>query len=120
MLPALLQDTIAETKQISSTLDTNRKASLSCDLFAHNEAIARIRSKLSHAPNMGRLGGLRREIGRINDGAVVVIVSVEVVEPEPGVAVAGEKEQDVRDGCPEHVNETGFVNAPNCEATVIV
>ncbi len=55
-----------------------------------------------------------------DDGAVVEIVSVEVVEPEPGVTLAGEKEQEASEGSPEHVSETGLLKAPNLEPIVSV
>lgn len=70
--------------------------------------------------NRGACGPCGDCIGKTEDGAVVVIVSVEVVEPEPGVTLGWEKEHDVSDGRPEHASATGFVNAPNCEPTVIV
>jgi hypothetical protein len=58
--------------------------------------------------------------GKTEEGATVEIVSIEVAEPEPGVTLGGEKEHDEREGSPEQVSETGFVNAPNMEPTVIV
>ena len=77
-------------------------------------------SNPSHAKKNGVRWPCGEDIGKTEDGAVVEIVSVEVVEPEPGVALAGEKEHDVSDGSPEHASETGLLNAPNCEPTVTV
>jgi hypothetical protein len=73
-----------------------------------------------HRMKSGALGLLGQEIGKIEDGMTVEIVSVEVVEPEPGVGLAGEKEQDASDGRPEQASVTGLVNAPKVEPTFIV
>lgn len=120
MLPALPQETSAEAKQTNNTHDANRNAILRRSLFAHRATSANAKIKLSQPVNVGRLGYLSGKFGKISEEAVVLIVRVDVAEPEPGVAVAGEKEHDASDGKPEHASETGFVNAPNCCPTVIV
>jgi len=48
---------------------------------------------------------------------VVVIVSVEVIEPEPGVTLAADREQVARAGAPEQIRDTGFEKVPNCAPT---
>lgn len=73
----------------------------------------RMPSNPSHTVSSGARGLCGQTVGKTDDGAVVEMVSVDVVEPEPGVTLGDEKEQDVRDGCPEHASETGLVNAPN-------
>ena len=74
----------------------------------------------SQRTKIGARGFLGENIGETEDGAVVEIVSVEIVEPEPGVTLGEEREHDESDGCPEQVSETGFVNAPKLEPTFIV
>lgn len=106
--------------QVSNTHDANRNANLRFSLFAQSAAVMKVRKTVSHKATTGRVGRLLGRAGNISDGAVVVIVRVEVVEPEPGVTLDGKKEHDVSDGNPEHVSETAFVNAPNCWPTEIV
>lgn len=120
LLPALLQEMSAEAKQINNAHDANRNAILRRSLFANIAANASNKTKQSQAASIGKPGYLSGKTGKISDGAVVVIVKVEVAEPEPGVAVEGEKEHDASEGKPEHASETGSVKAPNCCATVIV
>jgi hypothetical protein len=81
--------------------------------------IERRRSKLSHNENSGKRGH-RRLSGSPEEVAVVVIVSVEVVVPEPGVTLAGENEHEASPGNPEHASETEFVNGPKSEPTDMV
>src|SRR5487761_476302 len=119
-LLGLPQATIADAKQISNALNANSKARLRCDLLAKIAVTRQIKSKPSHAENIGTVGPLCGHNGKTEDGAVVEIVSKEVVLPEPGVALGGEKEHDVSDGNAEPAGETGFVNAPNCEPTLLV
>lgn len=70
--------------------------------------------------NMGAFG-IRGSIGgKIMEGAVVVTVSVEVAEVEPGVTVGCESEHDDREGVPEQASVTGLVKAPNCDPIVTV
>jgi hypothetical protein len=66
------------------------------------------------------LGPGGRIIRNAVEGAIVEIVNVEVTVPEPGVTLAGEKEQDESEGNPEHVSETGFVNALNLDPMFMV
>lgn len=55
--------------------------------------------------------------GKTDDAAVVEIVSVETIEPAPGVTLAGDREQVARAGAPEQVRDTRFEKAPNCAPT---
>ena len=64
--------------------------------------------------HIGPRGG---DIRKKTDGAVVVIVSVEVIEPEPGVTPAADREQVARAGTPEQARDTGFEKVPNCAPT---
>ena len=66
------------------------------------------------------IGPRGRDIGKIDDGAVVEIESVEVIEPAPGVTLAGDKEQVASAGSPEQVSDTRFEKAPNFEPTETV
>lgn len=119
-LLALPQATIADAKQISNALNANSKASLRCDLLAKIAVTRQIKSKPSHAENIGTVGPLWGHIGKTEDGAVVEIVSVEVVLPEPGVTLGCEKEHDVSDGNPEQASETKLAKEPATGETVIM
>lgn len=119
LLP-LLHETIAKAMQVRNTHDANRNANLRFSFFAQSAATMKVRKTVSHKATTGKVGRLLGRAGKISDGAVVVIVRVEVVEPEPGVTLAGEKEHDASDGNPEHARDTAFVNAPNCWPTEIV
>ncbi len=71
---------------------------------------------------MGAFGTEGLTSGRVDEGAVVEIVSVEVAEVAPGVTLGGENEQEASVGNPaEHASDTWPVNAtPACGARVIV
>lgn len=120
LLPPLLQETIADAIQISNAPDANAKVSFRRDFLVQIAATIRTKSEITHAASIGKLGPLRGPAGIISDGAVVVIVRLEVVEPEPGVTLAGEKVHAASDGRPEQARDTAFVNAPNCWPTEIV
>ena len=79
--------------------------------------IATSRTSNRHNNDSGHAGPRGCGIGTNNDGAVVVIVKVEVPE---GVTLGVDKEQDASDGAPEQASETGLPNAPNCEPTDMV
>jgi hypothetical protein len=64
--------------------------------------------------------GTRSNSGGAIDGAVVVIVSVEVAEVAPGVTLVCESAHELSDGTPEQVSDTGLVKAPNFEPIVTV
>ena len=119
LLP-LPHETIANAMQASNTHDANRNANSRFSFFAQSVAIMKLRNRLRNKASIGKVGRLLGRIVKISDGAVVVIVRVEVVEPEPGVTLAGEKEHDASDGNPEHARDTAFVNAPNCWPIEIV
>ena len=72
---------------------------------------AKAASKTSNPSH--RLGNFRSIFpgpspGASNEGAVVVIVSVEEVEPAPGVTLAGENVHEASEGSPWQESETGF------------
>lgn len=69
--------------------------------------------------NVGAFG-IRGSIGGKIEGAVVVTVSVEVADADPGVTVGCESEHDDREGVPEQASVAGLVNAPNWEPIVTV
>jgi hypothetical protein len=75
--------------------------------------IARARIRPSHKTKTGTFGIRRSTIGKIKEGAVVEIVSVEVAELEPAVTLGGENPHVLREGSPEQASDTGFVKAPN-------
>ncbi len=54
------------------------------------------------------------------DGAVVEIVSVEVIGLGPGVTVIGEKVQEDRAGRLAQERETALLKGPNCGLMVTV
>lgn len=112
--------TRADTTQISNAPNVNVAASFLPDFLAMMAVRASTKSNPSHRTKTGALGLLGQNIGKTEDGAVVEIVSVEVVDPEPGVTLGGEKEQDASDGDPEQASVTGLANAPNCRPTEIV
>ena len=70
--------------------------------------------------NMGTFGIRGSTGGKTSEGAVVLTVSVEVAEVEPGVRLGCESEHDDKEGAPEQASVTGLVNAPNWEPIVTV
>jgi len=120
LLPPPLHATRADATQISNTPNVIAAASFLPDFLAMMVVSINTKSNPSHRTKNGVLGLVGVNSGKIEDGPIVEIVSVEVVEPEPGVTLPDEKEHDESDSCREQFNETGFVNAPKLEPTFIV
>jgi hypothetical protein len=112
--------TRADITKINITSITNSANSFLPDFLMAMVVRASTKSNPSQRAKNRALGRLGENIGKTKDGAVVEIERVEVVEPEPGVGEDGENKQEEREGRPEQTSDTGFVNAPNCEAIDIV
>ena len=116
------QENIGTMRQLSSAHDATAKPCLLPAFRARTATTARARIRPNHKTKTGKLGIRRSTSGKIKDGAVVEIVSVEVVELEPGVTLRGENEQEASEGNPDvHASDTWPLKptAP-CGAIVIV
>ena len=85
--PPPLHATRADAAQISNAPNVNAEASFLPDFLAMMAVRASTKSNPSHRTKSGALGLLGEHIGKTEDGAVVEIANVEVVEPEPGVTL---------------------------------
>src|SRR5258706_10312731 len=94
LLPPPPHATRVDARQISNAPNVNAAASFLPDFLVLMAVRPSTKSNPSHRMKNGALGPLGENIGKTEDGAVVEIVSVEVVEPEPGVTLEEEKEHD--------------------------
>jgi hypothetical protein len=106
--------------QISNAPKVKATASLLPDFLAMMAVRASPKSNPDHKTKDGARGLLGQLIGKTEDGAMLEIVSVETIEPEPGVTLGDDREQVggiETAGSTEQVRDTGFEKTPNCAPT---